>query len=419
MFEVNQNSQIGTNKKEKKKVKTLSAKLYSISKDVAALILWFLLLNSLFFHSIRIYEFLHSLSLSPYYLAIRPYRFLMLICLIILSSIFFGGTNTFKYIALYVIHFIFFPIIIFFRFLRFIFIYSPKTFKIGGKTAQNMYSKVTNTVQKTSTQIFCFVIAFICFYIIGTSFDVISISISIVVLLGILFLHLSYLLLWTTNPFLILNNFNTIIEKIWTFIKKWRIDEQYINKKDKIKDMQKEKKDLKDFVKYSAKTFNWLKDKMDKLTHRRLLLRWFIIIFIVALGFTVVIFSFEYYGLTKINTDSFSILKTGQYFEHLYYSISILSTIDSGGVIPLTRIAKLFVIFQVLSGIFLLTILVTSFSTMTLEVASEDREKLLSRIDDKLSWLETFTRAELNTDFQILLLKENDVKRLTGREVRK
>lgn len=71
MFEVNQNSQTVTNKKEKKKVRTLSAKLYSISKDVVALILWLLLLNSLFFHSIRIYGFLYSLSLNPYYLAIR------------------------------------------------------------------------------------------------------------------------------------------------------------------------------------------------------------------------------------------------------------------------------------------------------------------------------------------------------------
>ena len=397
---------------EEKKKDTLGVKLYAFFEDIASTVLWFLIFNNAVFHMRKVSNFIDNIFLNPYYLALRPFRWLILFFLVVILRIIFGKKKTFQYLVLFTAHFIFFPIILFFQFF---FYFLPSILKFANKIYRFFYKYIFEVTQKSSMQVFLFFIAIICFYVIVSSANSLSIKFSIIFLLTILSLHLLYLLVWTNNPYLMLSNFCGIIEDVWSvLIKKERIEKQYLNKKNEIKDINKEKEGLRDIIKFSAKLFNWLKTKMDVLTHRRLLIRWFIIIFALSVLFTVIIYSFIYFGITKIDEMNFLGVNKELYFEHLYYSISIFSSIDSTGIVPCTRIAKIFVIFEILTGMFLLIILITSFSTMTVEIARDHREKLLDRVQDKLKWLDEFSKSELGINLETILLKKEETKQLTG-----
>ena len=421
-------------------------RLYVIFEDITSLTIWILLINKLFFHSKAIYGLVDKIFSSSYYLEIRQYRLLLIVLLAILFLI-LAKRGAFKYIGFYIVHLVFFPIIVIFQstmvlsqiLLRYgknkrkyfrvlivvstilpivalvsVFFGTSKLFKSTYKgilavckVIKIIYVNLVKTATKLYIQLFCIFLALISFYTIAVSSNIIVIWYCIYALLIVVLLHLLYLLIWTINPLMIINNFYSIAEKIWMHLKKEMLKEDGMSEKNDNKDLTKEKESLAEAIKDVAVWCNWFKGKIAAMTQKKLLWKWFMAHFFGAFVFIIVVFSFEYYGLTKIDSNNFLILKGKQYFDHLYYSVSVLTALNSDGIIPLTKIAKLFVILEVLAGISLLTILVTSFSLITFEAASEDKKQLLEKIDSELIWLDSVARTKLDTNLENLLRQDD------------
>ena len=215
-------------------------------------------------------------------------------------------------------------------------------------------------------------------------------------------LHFIFLFQLITNPMMAFNPIFLQHEFFYIPNKENVIVKKYLDKKNKTKDLEKIKKDLKTSIIIYAKAFNRLNNRIKNISDERALLKFFITVFIITVVFTIIVFSFEYYGLAKINIEHFSLLKVVQYFEYFYFSISIYSTIDSG-ITPLTTCAKSIVIVQILVGVFLFYIFILSFSTIALKSALKDREKMLNKIEKILNYLDDVAKNELNTNIENLL----------------
>ena len=217
-----------------------------------------------------------------------------------------------------------------------------------------------------------------------------------------LFFHLGYLFNLIINPNLIYLSLYNIVEKWWIFWEK--SESKKINKENDndMKYIKIRKGGLRLFIKHSAIFFNKLKNYINILHSRKGILFAFIIFFVISILLTIVIFSFEYYGLSKINTNNFSNLVEGGYFEHLFFSMTIYSTVNPGDIFPLTMISKLFIMLQILIGIILFYIFIVSFQTTALESAIAGKEEILKRIELKLNYLGRLAKSEFDTNLDNL-----------------
>jgi len=263
---------------------------------------------------------------------------------------------------------------------------------------KDIYENILKPFKKVQIQILLGCIDFVCGCLILRLSNTIVIMSAMVILIVLLKLHFIFLFQLITNPmmayefFYIPNKENVIVKK-------------YFDKKNKTKDLkilEKIKKDLKASIIIYAKAFNRLNNRIKNVSEERALLKFFIAVFIITVVFAIIVFSFEYYGLAKINIEHFSLLKVVQYFEYFYFSISIYSTIDSD-ITPLTTCAKSIVIVQILVGIFLFYIFILSFSTIGLKSTLKDKEKMLNKIEKILNYLDDVAKKELNTNIENLL----------------
>ena len=110
---------------------------------------------------------------------------------------------------------------------------------------------------------------------------------------------------------------------------------------------------------------------------------------------TIIIFSFDYYALSRINNNNFQSSVDDNYFEYLYSSMTIYSTVQSNDIIPLTVISKLFVMLQILLGIILFYIFIVSFQMVASESAKFGKEEILKRINLNINYLESLSEREI------------------------
>jgi len=379
-----------TNKKQKRE-KTFSDKLNYVVKNIIAVIIWISISGKILFNLDVIFKLSNSFIGDSFYLCLNTYKHLILFCIIILSAIFFQRKNKVSFVIFYILYLIFFPVIVIYKLF---FVYIPKIIEV--------YENILKQIKKIQFQILLFFIDLLCIYLIVRLSNIAGIMIAMVMLVILLILHLLFLFQLITNPLMVLNNLFYYIEKLWIAIKNENIIKKYFDKKDKTNDLGKIKKDLKQNIKTYAKAFYWLNNWIKNISGRRTVLIFFITVFIISIIFTIIIFSFEYYGLNKINSENFSLLKPVQYFEYFYFSVSIYSTINSN-IAPLTTFAKSIVVTQILLGIFLFYIFILSFSTTALESASKDREKILGKLRKILNYLDDVAKNELNTNIENLL----------------
>ena len=377
------------NKKQKRE-KTFPNKLNHIIKNLIAIIIWITISGKILFNLDIIFKLSDSFG-NYFYLYLDTYKYLILLSIIVLSAIFFRQKGKISFIIFYSLYLVFFPAIVCYKLL---FIYVPKIIEI--------YRNIIKEFQKIQIQFLLLCIDLLCLYLIVKLSNYITIMIAILILIILLMLHFIFLFQLITNPLMVLNNLFFYIEKLWIQLKNNIFVNQYFHKKEEAKDLKKIKKDLRQNIKSYAKAFNWLSNAIKNISSRRTVLKFFIVVFIVSIIFTVFIFSFEYYGLNKINNNNFFTMESGQYFDYFYFSLSIYSTINSD-IVPLTTLSKSFIITQILLGIFLFYIFVLSFSTIALESASKDREKILSKVENILDYLNSIAKTELDLSINELL----------------
>jgi len=270
---------------------------------------------------------------------------------------------------------------------------------------KDIYENILKPFKKVQIQILLGCIDFVCGCLILRLSNTIVIMSAMVILIVLLKLHFVFLFQLITNPMMAFNPIFLQYDFFYIPNKENVIVKKYFDKKNKTKDLkilEKIKKDLKASIIIYAKAFNRVNNRIKDISNERALLKFFVTVFIITVVFTIIVFSFEYYGLAKINIEHFSLLKVVQYFEYFYFSISIYSTIDSD-ITPLTTCAKSIVIVQILVGIFLFYIFILSFSTIAFKSALKDREKMLNKIEKILNYLDDVAKNELNTNIANLL----------------
>ena len=331
-------------------------------------------------------------------LFIKSYIFIFITFsfVIILSFFFlekrFDRKDKLRYFILYFRDLFLFPIIVFYKIIIFFFDVLGRIIKLG--------SNIFKITKNNLIQILLFFgdLVLICL-IWGSSNNIVIIFSMFTVMISLIF-HIDYFFNLVINPNLIYFPLYNFVEWVWNF---WRKDEaKRINKKNDIEDIKIQKEGLKIFIKGSAKFFNILKNIINISYSRKGILYAFIVLFVISILFTIIIFSFEYYGLSKIDNNNFSNLVEGKYFEHLFFSMTVYSTVNSGDIIPLTMISKIFMMLQILIGIVLFYIFIVSFQMVTFESATAGKQEILKRIELKLNYLDRLAKSEYNMNLDNL-----------------
>jgi len=359
-----------------------------ILKNVLALFFFSLIYMRLFLSKL-FYKTLNYLpkDIHPFitsYISI----FIIFSFVIILSFLFlekrFYKKDKLQYFISYFKYLFLFPITLSYKIIEFLFYLLYKIIKV----ISNIFKITRNIIIQII--LFIFDIILICLIMRPSINIVLVFSISILMIL--LILHLHYLFNIVINPNLIYLNLYNFIENIWTFyVKK---EDKKISKKNNLEDIKIQQEGLKIFIKVSVNLFNILKKITNIIYSKKGLLYAFILLFIISILLTILIFSFEYYGLSRINNYNFNNLAGDKYFEYLYSSMTIYSTVHSNNIIPLTVISKLFVMLQILLGIVLFYTFIVSFQTVTPELATLGKQEISKRIELNLNYLENLSERE-------------------------
>lgn len=290
----------------------------------------------------------------------------------------FDKKSFFSYLFSYFINILIFPIKIINNCITYLFFCIIQIITLIMKT-----SKIA---QKYSIQIFLFIVDLLALFLIIFSNNNTIIKVSMAILFITLIYHLSWLSDQIINPNLIYFELFKYIEKRWA---SWKEKELKI---DHINNTRIDMKGLNLFIKMSEKLFKGLENIVNFLYGKKGVLFSFIIFFISSILITIFVFSFEYYGLTKIDNNSFVNLSEDQYFDHLFYSTTIYSTVNPGNIIPSTLFSKFFVMLQILVSIVIFYVFIISFQFLAFDLTSLDKPKLLTRTKEILEYLEDLKR---------------------------
>lgn len=121
------------------------------------------------------------------------------------------------------------------------------------------------------------------------------------------------------------------------------------------------------------------------LLNRRLWFFMFLIIFVFALLLNTITFSFIYYGLSKIDKSCFLGMEKTNLLNHFYFAVSNFSTIKIANITPTSQFAKISVLLQIFSAIFLFSIIIISFSFTSSEDSEAERKKLIEKANSELT----------------------------------
>ena len=327
------------------------------------------------------------------------YGFVTLIIIILFSYYFFekrfNKKGLFMYFFSYSIYILTFPLIVFYQCISFIF------FSLIVKSIE-LLSRAFGVAKNYLIQISLIFLDIFFIFLIMKSINNTVMILSMSLLMVALFFHLGALFDLSSNPNLIYFYLFNCIEKGWI---NWK--ERELRDVNNIYGGGKQTigidiKGLKLFLKISLGVFKGLEGKINFLYRRRGVLFTFIIFFVFSILLTMFIFSFEYYGLSKMDSNSLLNLTGEKYFDHLFFSMSVYSTVNPGNIVPLTVISKIFIMLQILIGIIIFYIFIISFQFLAKETTDSDRFELLKRTKSNIEYLEELAKKELNTDLNNL-----------------
>lgn len=387
------------NKKQKIKRKLSSLeKIDNYIKNIIAIFIWSIILfNNLF--NFNLYSWiLTNIFRIENYVLLERYRCLILFALVILLSILFKRRINLFYIFWYLLYIICFPFILIKRFFIFLFKFS------------RIYQYFISSILKLRYQIICFLLDLLIAIIIFSTNNLILVSVSISILLVLMICHLIYFYKLILNPLIFFDSIFIFLEKCWSSYKIKIFHEQYFKKKevaDSEEKIDKLKENLRKNIELWGKAIIFIKTIINKIYSKGNLLKYFALFFILSIILIVLIFSLEYYGLAKLNENSFLGLSLENYFDYFYFSFTVLSTIDSGGIFPSTIIAKILVVIQFLIGIILFYIFIMSFLYIAAESVTKQKNRLFDKIKNEIKYLNNISKNELGISFTKILREKN------------
>jgi hypothetical protein len=317
-------------------------KFYFWLKNILGVCFWLLLVNYWFFKIDFLYGFFEKIIFftknNCFYLLIGIYLIFIFTTIIKKTNI----LNKLIGLTLFILYIIFYPFL--------------KLLNIVFNFIMNLYVFDSVLIKNLLHFIF-FLPLFLLLYSAIVTFDNHYIlSASIFGLIACVFFYQLYLLYWFNDsnlfikfPAMILNNYS-----------KDRISQHYIIKSHFMM-----------LIKF--------------LLNRRLWFFMFVIIFVFALFLNTITFSFIYFGLSRIDKSCFLGMGKINLLNHFYFAVSNFSTIKIANITPTTQFAKISVLLQIFSAIFLFSIIVISFSFTSSEDSEVERKKLIEKANSELT----------------------------------
>ena len=318
-------------------------KFYFWLKNILGICFWLLLVNYWFFKIDFLYGFFEKII---FFTKNNCFYFLIVIYLIIIFLSIIKKTRILNHLfglTFFILYIIFYP---FLKLLNIVFNFIMKLYVFDSILIKNLLHFIF------------FLPLFLLLYSAIVTFDNHYIlSASIFGLMACVFFYQLYLLYWFNDsnlfmkfPAMMLNNYS---------------------KKDSI------------FQHYIIKSHFMMLIKF--LLNRRLWFFMFVIIFVFALLLNTITFSFIYYGLSKIDKSCFLGIEKTNLLNHFYFAVSNFSTIKIANITPATQFAKISVLLQIFSAIFLFSIIVISFSFTSSEDSEVERKKLIEKASSELT----------------------------------
>jgi hypothetical protein len=372
----------------------LFTKINSLIKIILGLLIWFPFIFKYLMGFLKNIEFISNALSREELIVMVAYRYVIYALIIILSALIFQGKNKIAFILWYILYILGFPFIVIFKIL---YKYTPISIRIW-----NILNKKFKNLKELRIQLYILLLDFLCFYLIIKFYSIWVIYITILLLFFLLMAHLYFLFSLTTHPLTVVNKFYFyIFNEVWNYIKK-----NFFIKKKKNKDIEKERDTLRTQIKMFGKIYNFLFSKAEKIYNKHAILVLFIVLFFISLSYTIVVFSFEYYALIKINSNNFIIFGENNCINCLFYSISNLSTINSEIIFPQSTLAKLIVMAQTLIGIFIFYIFIVSFTALSPKIfneASKIKGKISNKHAEIKDFLNSLSTKELNVSLEELI----------------
>ena len=369
-------------------------KVNSLIKFILGLLIWFPFIFKYLMGFLKNIEFISNALSREELIVMVAYRYVIYALIIILSALIFQGKNKIAFILWYILYILGFPFIVIFKIL---YKYTPISIRIW-----NIVNEKLKNLKELRIQLYILLLDFLCFYLIIKFYSIWVIYITILLLFFLLMAHLYFLFSLTTHPLTVVNKFYFFIfNEVWNYIKK-----NFFIKKKKNKDIEKERDTLRTQIKMFGKIYNFLFSKAEKIYNKHAILVLFIVLFFISLSYTIVVFSFEYYALIKINSNNFIIFGENNCINCLFYSISNLSTINSEIIFPQSTLAKLIVMAQTLIGIFIFYIFIVSFTALSPKIfneASKIKGKISNKHAEIKDFLNSLSTKELNVSLEELI----------------
>jgi len=335
-------------------------KFYFWLKNILGICFWLLLVNYWFSKIDFLYEFFKKIVFftknNCFYLLIGIYLIFIFTAIIKKTNI----LSKLIGLTLFILYIIFYP---FLKLLNIVFNFIMKLYVFDSILIKNLLHFIF------------FLPLFLLLYSAIVTFDNHYIlSASIFGLMACVFFYQLYLLYWFNDsnlfikfPAMILNNYS-----------KDRISQHYIIKSHFMM-----------LIKF--------------LLNRRLWFFMFVIIFVFALFLNTITFSFIYFGLSKIDKSCFLGMEKTNLLSHFYFAVSNFSTIKIANITPTTQFAKISVLLQIFSAIFLFSIIVISFSFTSSEDSEVERKKLIEKANSELTKIkESLNLAKDAKDIDLL-----------------
>jgi len=126
-------------------------------------------------------------------------------------------------------------------------------------------------------------------------------------------------------------------------------------------------------------------DKTRYATGRVVLFYLFTARFLGALFLIVLVFGAIFRGIGRLFPDAFSGTTMSTFWDAFYYSVVTFFTVGDGSIAPRLFVAQAAVVCEVIFAVMTLTVLLLSFSTVSVDVAQEHGRYIEGRAKDYLS----------------------------------
>lgn len=147
------------------------------------------------------------------------------------------------------------------------------------------------------------------------------------------------------------------------------------------KQMATEKLSAKKSIWQYIKGLLWIESRCLSINKRQSLKLFCGAIFIIA-SLTIVTFAISYYALQKVCPQNISGLRAN-FWEHLFFSLTTFFHYHTGQYIPIGVWAKILVAAELLSFLFLITIVVLTYTTVSSDEVANTKDAILKSVRSK------------------------------------